>query len=538
MKGVNAKASVSSVEYDILSVILVLFVILGLWLLSVHTNELSSWLLSVYISISYTNLDYVRNSIGTMIQIQATIIAIVIGLSLTAVQLATSAYSMRLFRSFWRNPWTWSMIVLYVFSIIYNFILLGILENIDGFKSYITLSYLLCFASIILLIPYFYNMAGVLSPESIIKKLSKNIPNAIKFRRSEDWEKEDPFQPIDDLICISLTKYDYKTASIGLEEMIKYVREIVISRNMDEFELMVRYYCSHMERLGLLFLKYDEEKLALKAVHDLESLGMDVVSESKKFSMQGNVLPAITGIGINAGEKGFQEVMDHAIFAMGIIGGAVDSRVGIQYDNFTVPTSDFPDCEEAYAVADFLGKIGKVAVEKWGVTKLQGAADYLGELGVIFAKKRLKFATFHAASSLYYLGVIALKEVKDPGPYNIYDSFIQNYITTPLMNIAKLSHKEGIKEVFEHSASNLWTIGIYATMKDLEKTQIETAKALAELTILNKNSVKRGLGVLKSREKDVESLQSYEMFMQLYRGQLAEVSQRQCKHRKKSRSRL
>jgi len=256
--------------YSSVAYVLVLFpTVILLWFLSASTN------------IPYTEIEVVRDSIKTLLQMQATIIAIVISLSLATVQLATSAYSIRLFRSFSSNPWMWTMLVLYLASMSLNFWLLSVLfessastattlpETINIYGNYITFSYALGFLTIFLLFPYLYSMTNILSPEKIIVNLVKKIKKSPalyshnKYTRvGEDWEfapkqperfeanrwrvwreglsgpelrEEDPFQPINDIISTAVMKYDYKTAKTGLELMQKEVVSVIKSVDVESF---------------------------------------------------------------------------------------------------------------------------------------------------------------------------------------------------------------------------------------------------------------------------------------------------------------
>lgn len=505
----DQKGSLTSAIY----VILFMLVVLGF---SLWANQ---------VNVVYTNVDVVRDSIKTMIQAQSTVIAIVISLSLAAVQLATSTYSIRLFRSFGGNALTWIVVGWYVASIIFDFWLLAnLVDKTEGFEAFITFSYLLGASTFLLLIPYFHNIMSILSPESIIKNLAKNIKISIGFGQSQFWQENDPFQPIDDLICASITKFDYKTASAGLEEMAKHVIIMVESSNVNGFvrtgfgtatmrdviETIVDHYCRHMERLGKLFVKHDEDKLVLQTVNNLRHLGLELAK--KEFRIDRYVLPALESIGITSAENRMKEVAESTIGAMGDIAKAVPYKAtNISYGS-TDPTA-------AHSFAHAIRRMGLKIVDTFGFYAIQPVAKALEGIGLIFAENRYDLATDSVARSFRLIAVAALYSDKHVG--DIEDVLLNYYITHPLTAMGELAHQNGLKNGFEEVAWGLWTVGMWAAMRKLPKTEITSAKALAKLAMLNERLVNEGLEMLKHREGNLESEQYYQEFMQIYLKELA-----------------
>jgi len=103
-----------------------------------------------------------------MAQSQAAIIAIIITMSLVAVQLGATSYSPRVINIFKSNPDLWILLALYGTSISYDFIILKILsERISEFCFFI--SCWLCASALLVLFPYMLSIIDILKPEAIVK---------------------------------------------------------------------------------------------------------------------------------------------------------------------------------------------------------------------------------------------------------------------------------------------------------------------------------------------------------------------------------
>ena len=80
----------------------------------------------------HTDADSARYMLSALVQSQAAIVAIVITLTLIAVQLTASAYSPRVIDIFKKNPDLWILLSVYGFSIFYGFIVLKLVEGAEG----------------------------------------------------------------------------------------------------------------------------------------------------------------------------------------------------------------------------------------------------------------------------------------------------------------------------------------------------------------------------------------------------------------------
>lgn len=82
-----------------------------------------------YFNLFHTDADSARYMLSAMVQSQAAIVAIVVSLTLIAIQLTASAYSPRVIDIFKKNPDMWILLGCYGVSIFYGFIVLKLVEG-------------------------------------------------------------------------------------------------------------------------------------------------------------------------------------------------------------------------------------------------------------------------------------------------------------------------------------------------------------------------------------------------------------------------
>lgn len=82
--------------------------------------------------IMYTNADSARYMLSALVQSEAAVIAIVITLSLVAVQLTASSYSTRVIDIFKKSFSLWIFVSTYIVAIIHGLWVLNVIVAIDG----------------------------------------------------------------------------------------------------------------------------------------------------------------------------------------------------------------------------------------------------------------------------------------------------------------------------------------------------------------------------------------------------------------------
>jgi uncharacterized membrane protein len=165
-----------------------IFVYIGLFLLVIFVGTI----LFTHFNLFHTDVNSARYMLSALVQSQAAIVAIVITLTLIAVQLTASAYSPRVIDIFKKNPDMWLLLGCYGVSIFYGFIVLKLVEGAEGvvvsqsaiwslgpisvsFESCVSIAYWLGAFTFVALFPYMLNIISLLKSENIINRLATEI---------------------------------------------------------------------------------------------------------------------------------------------------------------------------------------------------------------------------------------------------------------------------------------------------------------------------------------------------------------------------
>jgi len=181
------------------------------------------------------NTDSARYTLSALVQSEAAILAIVVTLSLVAVQLAAASFSLRLIHLFQRTGTFWLLVFIYIISIIFGlYALIQIADNpsrsiVVDIWNPISVSFRIGIVSFFALLPHIWYTLELLKPSTIMRKLSYDITkNSIKSNQAYPRGYADPFRPIMDIIMSSLNRNDLTTFSEGLyiiRERVIYIFE-------------------------------------------------------------------------------------------------------------------------------------------------------------------------------------------------------------------------------------------------------------------------------------------------------------------------
>jgi len=128
---------------------------------------------------SSTDPDSARYLLSSLVQSEAAIIAVVVSLSLVAAQLAASSYSARIMDIFRKYPSFWIIILVYIGAMIQGLRTLKLIEaqtrNTPTLEGEILFSYYFGILAFLALIPYIWNLLGLLRPSAVIDTISERI---------------------------------------------------------------------------------------------------------------------------------------------------------------------------------------------------------------------------------------------------------------------------------------------------------------------------------------------------------------------------
>lgn len=92
---------------------------------------LASHIAFSYFNLLHTDVDSARYMLSALVQSEAAIVALVVTLSLVAVQLAAQSYSARVIEVFRRTPDLWILMGIYGIAIFYGLGVLKLIEKVN-----------------------------------------------------------------------------------------------------------------------------------------------------------------------------------------------------------------------------------------------------------------------------------------------------------------------------------------------------------------------------------------------------------------------
>ena len=226
--------------------------------------------------------DSARNMISALVQSEAAIMAIAVSLSLVAVQLAASVYSIRIIKIFKGMSFYWFLIYYYIVSMGYGlWVIIGIRKADLGsdvltiLRADIYLTYFLGLYAFILLAPFIKNVLDLLDLTKILGILSKDVTRDQLLLVERPGDINDPLKPIVDIIISSMDRLDEGAVDEGLtligENVIKLPDEHNFSEN--EQKKLSTIIFTHIEIVFNLALNKRDENACIKSVNLVKVIG-------------------------------------------------------------------------------------------------------------------------------------------------------------------------------------------------------------------------------------------------------------------------
>lgn len=469
-----------------------------------------------------------RYLLSALVQSLAAIIAIVVTLTLVAVQLTASAYSPRVIDIFKEDKVMWWLLVWYGLSIFSG---LFVLEMIGGTYSnswciivpleiLVLLVYLMGIAAFIGLFWHIGNMIDLLKPENIIKRLADKITKDRILNL-----KEDPIQPMMDIIHGSVMKYDIATTRVGLKTVTGQVIKIIDSDSQEEIS---KSFCSHFNLVSKLTVRNTDEESTGEVIVNLGRFGKSATENGLKDAAL-KVLDSLGDIGEIVAEKGFDDATSKVAESLKDVGTSAAEK-----------ESEFENVATQVAVS--LGTVGRITVKKELENAISQVVESLGSVGASAAKNRLSDTMYYVASSLGGVGISAaekgsefehivtqvairlrhvctyeyknenvlLRAVSSLGDVGV--SAAENRlndaaseVVQSLGSVGRSAAEEGkgFEHVVQCAVVSLVSIGTTAIEKEeLKHTTVEAVQSLAKLPISSEKIVKTTIRELKQEEPD------------------------------------
>jgi hypothetical protein len=266
---------------------IIIFSIIGFFLVLIALS-LSH---SVTFTVATGDLENARGILeGVGVEGLSAIFAIVISLTLMAVQFASQQYTHRIMDLHIKSLTFWSVIVIYLGSLLYNVFALGIVEEPVDIR-YIEISMLLTALCFVMLIPYFFITMVRLRPERVISnlmtKLDEDYLSSIKQRLKEGETRlpaeVDKMLAITEIIEKSIGSGDSGTARFGIGEIYKRYKSAMTREN----EVYVSpYFLGHILGIGReAILKADDDSM-VQVLAIFGEVGMHAIPRSMKLTTE------------------------------------------------------------------------------------------------------------------------------------------------------------------------------------------------------------------------------------------------------------
>lgn len=371
--------------------------------------------------------DNERYLISALVQSLAATIALVVSLSLIAIQFAAESHSSRTIEFYKRNPDMWILISIYIVVIFYGLALLKVIDiGLAGITMEIAIyvAYFLGFFAFICLIPYIWSTLNLLKISTAIKWLEKEITkeNILEaFKDSDDIIEKDPVQPIIDIMNSAFERNDYETVRNGLK-VIKKNTIVILGNPLEEKEEkeIMNYIVQHIAEFGIYGANKKKEIFVRDIIISLYEIGVKAIENERKNSFC-EVTKALEQVGIKAAENELEVTLDVVLKLIEITKKAIEKKSlesctlkAIKaFENISIKTTDNRLKNINLYVVNGLQEIGAQTIEKRNENISEEIAIALGYIGTEFVKKDLRKVGFMAVRVLEKMGTEALKKELD-----------------------------------------------------------------------------------------------------------------------------
>lgn len=237
---------------------------------------LGTYYLFSYCGLSETNSESARYMLSALVQSEAAIIAIVVTLSLVAVQISASSYSPRVTGIFRKSLHLWVLMVSYIVSMIYSIIVLKMIGEYPTLRAQqfhvngACFLGIFCFAA---LLPYAHKILYMLEPSNIAAELAQNLT------KNSFLTEKSPLHDVFEIIENSVRRKDYETVRNTLKTLRNEICRILedYSYNKYEEKKAKKTILSDFRRITLLLTQ--EEAHAAQAVQMIADISFSAIGK-------------------------------------------------------------------------------------------------------------------------------------------------------------------------------------------------------------------------------------------------------------------
>ncbi|KAF5415507.1 MAG: hypothetical protein C5S48_05625 [Candidatus Methanogaster sp.] len=518
-----------------------------------------------------------RYLLSALLQSQAAIIAIVVTMTLVAVQLTASAYSPRVIDIFRNDRVMWVLLVWYGLSMFFGVFILETIgseySNLNPWGITVSLEFCVFLAYLMGIVAFaglFWHVGNVinfLKPKNIIEKLSEDITqgNVLEFIKSKEKQREDGTDPAKDAPVQPAGLFWHVGNVINFlkpKNIIEKFPDGIIRKTVLRFseskEKQRTYRTDPSEDdpvqpivdiIHGSIMRYDlvTTEYGLKAITEK---GKSIKGSNYEEKISGHFCTHLRRIGklavsIGDGEsaikvleslKFFEELtakerLDFAASqAAEFIGDVGIDAAGKELEDAAKQAEKFLVAIGTAAIekrldgvvwqaAWSLGGIGKAAVGKGLRDATRQATKFLGDVGIAAAGKELGGVGISVAGKERENVVLqAAWSLGGIGKAAV-EKGLEGAALEATRSLGDVGQAAGFKGAALEAAKSIWGIGKAAVEKGLGDTALEAAKSLAELTISSEEMTKNTIQDYKSQLQEHDHKPSRK-FMQMYEQEL------------------
>ncbi|WP_367344343.1 DUF2254 family protein [Methanomethylovorans sp.] len=377
--------------------------------------------------------DNERYLISALVQSLAATIALVVSLSLIAIQFAAESHSSRIIEFYKRNPDMWILMGIYIIVIFYGLALLKVIDiGVADINMEIAIysAYFLGFFAFICLIPYIWNTLNLLKISTAIKWLEEDITREKileALKDSEDIIEKDPVQPIIDIMNSAFERNDYETVRNGLKVIKKNTIAILENPLEENEEKIIHYIIQHIAEFGIYGASKKKEIFVRDIINSLYEIGFKTIENEHKYSFR-KVATAMGEVGERAAKNELEITFDIVTKLTDLI------KEAIQREEFESSAQTAVNELKDILIASAENKLGKTTLN---------VVKRLEELWTQAIEGNLKNFSTKVAETLGYIGIKAIKE---------------NFPTVASEAVRILKNKGTIALEYEDDMTASWTI--------------------------------------------------------------------------------
>ncbi|NPE28621.1 hypothetical protein HNV12_11755 [Methanococcoides sp. SA1] len=273
----------------------------------------------VRIGVWQSDLGSAQYLISALIQGEAAILAIIISISIFAVNNSQS-YSPRIVDIFLnkdRNPYFWSVVVLYIFALIFGISVLKTLHASESYKTSnlqtsIWILYFLGIHAFVILTVYISEILMKLKPSGILTALSDSLDTKdllIEDESSTDIRhiatdfslpNDSNFQPMRDIIRTSIINSDNETAILGMklieEKITHLINEKYAANEIIRNKLSIAFY-EQFSILGKFCIEKNNDVSTSQVTKLISTFGVNTFKIEDNDLITGHMMPTLLSIG-------------------------------------------------------------------------------------------------------------------------------------------------------------------------------------------------------------------------------------------------